>query len=238
MRSARPRRRTLLAPEGYGTFAATGSPRCGWRLSRISAPAGRSGRVRQPAFPGSLQALGGAFAPGCPRAGRWGSGPSFEAIVSEPSWLKLATAMSKKSLGHSTSRFNEQFLDEGLSEFDFFGQRPAFFGRPFVDLCFGIEIRASRGAIVRENDADRDSRTCLAARSARRDDSRRDLGRDRAKEAAKMNVKRVPSWTAGGCAKVFKEKVGGDKALSETSGIRHASGEKASETVHGRAGVP
>src|SRR6516165_4571305 len=28
MRSARPRRRTLLAPEGYGKFAATGWPRC------------------------------------------------------------------------------------------------------------------------------------------------------------------------------------------------------------------
>src|SRR5215813_356888 len=78
------------------------------------------------------------------------------------------------------------------------------------DLCFGIEIRASRGAIVRENDSDRNSRTCLAARSARRDDSRRDLGRDRAKEAAKMNVERAPcsvlnavktksgrSWPAG-----------------------------------------
>jgi hypothetical protein len=71
----------------------------------------------------------------------------------------------------------------------------------------------------RENDADRNSRTCLAARSARRDDSRRDLGRDRAKEAAKMNVERVPSWTAGRLCPVFKEKVGGDKALSETSGI-------------------
>ena len=57
-----------------------------------------------------------------------------------------------------------------------------------MDLCFGIEIGASRGAIVRENDSDRNSRTCLADRSARRDDSRRDLGRDRAKEAAKMNV--------------------------------------------------
>src|SRR5262245_47806288 len=41
MRLACPRRRTLLAPEGHGTFAATGSPRCGWRLSRISALAGR-----------------------------------------------------------------------------------------------------------------------------------------------------------------------------------------------------
>ena len=70
----------------------------------------------------------------------------------------------------------------------FFGQRPAFFGQPFVDFCFGIELRASRGAIVRANDADRNSRIYLAARSARRDDSRRDLGRDRAKEAAKMNV--------------------------------------------------
>jgi hypothetical protein len=39
-----------------------------------------------------------------------------------------------------------------------------------VDLCFGIEIRESRGAIVRENDSDRNSRTCLADRSARRDD--------------------------------------------------------------------
>src|SRR6516225_11881272 len=74
----------------------------------------------------------------------------------------------------------------------FFGQRPAFFGRLFVDLCFAIEIRASRGAIVQENDADRNSRTCLAARSARRDDSRRDLGRHRAKETAKMNVERAP----------------------------------------------
>jgi hypothetical protein len=79
--------------------------------------------------------------------------------------------------------------DIGLN---FFGQRLAFFGQPFVDLCFGIEIRASRGAIVRENDSDRNSRTCLAARSARWDDSRRDLGRDRAKEAAKMNVERAP----------------------------------------------
>src|SRR5215470_13900928 len=49
-----------------------------------------------------------------------------------------------------------------------------------------------QGAIVRENDADRNSRTCLAARSARRDDSRRGLGRDRAKEAAKMNLERAP----------------------------------------------
>jgi hypothetical protein len=57
-----------------------------------------------------------------------------------------------------------------------------------VDLCFGIEIRASRERWFLENDTDRNSRTCLAARSARRDDSRRDLGRDRAKEAAKMNV--------------------------------------------------
>src|SRR5262249_3592280 len=35
MRLACPRRRTLLAPEGHGTFAATGSPRCGWRLSLV-----------------------------------------------------------------------------------------------------------------------------------------------------------------------------------------------------------
>jgi hypothetical protein len=75
-----------------------------------------------------------------------------------------------------------------MFDLQFFGQRPAFFGQPFLDLCFGIEIRASRGAIVRENDADRNSRTGLAAHSARRNDSRRDLGRDRVKEAAKMNV--------------------------------------------------
>jgi len=61
-----------------------------------------------------------------------------------------------------------------------------------VDLCFGIEIRASRGTIVRENDSDRNSRTGVAGRSARRDDSRRNVGRDRAKEAAKMNVERAP----------------------------------------------
>src|SRR5262249_4843708 len=83
----------------------------------------------------------------------------------------------------------------------FLGQRPAFFGQPFVDLCFGIEIRASSGAIVRENDSDRNSRTCLAARSARRDDSRRDLGRDRAKEAAKMNVERAPCSDLLKCVK-------------------------------------
>jgi hypothetical protein len=103
-----------------------------------------------------------------------------------------------------------------MFDLQFFGQRPAFFGQPFVDLCFGIEIRASRGAIVRENDPDRNFRTCLAARSARRDDSRRDLGRDRAIEATKMNVERAPCSDSyavktsqvgrvllGGCAKVF-----------------------------------
>jgi len=41
---------------------------------------------------------------------------------------------------------------------------------------------------AKTNDADRNSRTCFAARSARRDDCRRDVGRDRAKKAAKMNV--------------------------------------------------
>jgi hypothetical protein len=35
----------------------------------------------------------------------------------------------------------------------------------------------------RENDADRNSRTCFAARSTRRDDRRRDMGRDRAKKS-------------------------------------------------------
>jgi hypothetical protein len=29
----------------------------------------------------------------------------------------------------------------------FFGQRSAFFGQPFIDLCFGIEIRASDDAL-------------------------------------------------------------------------------------------
>src|SRR5215831_1070633 len=33
--------------------------------------------------------------------------------------------------------------DPRLKDFDFFGQRPAFFGPPFMDLCFGIEIRAA-----------------------------------------------------------------------------------------------
>src|SRR5262249_16463962 len=101
--------------------------------------------------------------------------------------------MSKKSSRrwairhpHSTSNFwtkvcpNSTFLDNDLHFLD-----------GHLWICFGIEIRGSRGAIVRENDADRNSRTCLAARSARRDDSRRDLGRDRAKEAAKMNVERA-----------------------------------------------
>src|SRR5262249_41843234 len=41
MRLAPPRRKTLVAPEGYVRFAAIGWPRCGWRLSRISALAGR-----------------------------------------------------------------------------------------------------------------------------------------------------------------------------------------------------
>src|SRR5215471_9226866 len=34
-------------------------------------------------------------------------------------------------------------LRSAVKRFDFFGQRPAFFGQPFMDLCFGIEIRAS-----------------------------------------------------------------------------------------------
>src|SRR5215469_15473007 len=32
---------SLLVPEGFGRFAATGWPRCGWCFSRISAPVGR-----------------------------------------------------------------------------------------------------------------------------------------------------------------------------------------------------
>src|SRR5262249_41903021 len=34
-------------------------------------------------------------------------------------------------------------LRSAVKDFDFFGQRPAFFGPPFMDLCFGIEIRAA-----------------------------------------------------------------------------------------------
>src|SRR5262249_4020818 len=57
----------------------------------------------------------------------------------------------------------------------------------------GPSVDRDRGGLrcvgaSRKNDADRTSRTCFAARSARRDDCRRDVGRDRAKKAAKMNV--------------------------------------------------
>ena len=34
-------------------------------------------------------------------------------------------------------------LRSAVKWFGFFGQRSAFFGQPFMDLCFGIEIRAS-----------------------------------------------------------------------------------------------
>ena len=50
--------------------------------------------------------------------------------------------------------------------------------QPFIDLRFGIKIRASTGAIVRENDSDRNSRTYLGTPSARRDGCRCDVGRD------------------------------------------------------------
>src|SRR5262249_45697046 len=49
---------------------------------------------------------------------------------------------------------------------------------------------------ARENDTDRNSRTCFAGRSARRDDGRRDVGRDRAKKAAKM--KKASDWSWAG----------------------------------------
>ena len=64
---------------------------------------------------------------------------------------------------------------------------------------------------AKTNDADRNSRTCFAARSARRDDCRRDVGRDRAKKAAKMNVeprleppanpKLIVDWPVEGASK-------------------------------------
>src|SRR5215813_13085369 len=57
------------------------------------------------------------------------------------------------------------------------------------ELCLGQDVPNLK---VFKNDADRNSRTCFAARSARRDDCRRDVGRDRAKKAAKMNVERAP----------------------------------------------
>jgi hypothetical protein len=41
----------------------------------------------------------------------------------------------------SVSGWYSELKDVGLQ---FFGQRSAFFGQPFVDLCFGIEIRGSR----------------------------------------------------------------------------------------------
>src|SRR6516165_1603247 len=72
----------------------------------------------------------------------------------------------------------------------FFGQRPAFYWTAICGLVLWDKNQSVQGAI--ENDADRNSRTCLGARSARRDDSRRDLGRHRAKETAKMNVERAP----------------------------------------------
>jgi len=34
-------------------------------------------------------------------------------------------------------------LRSAIKRFDFFGQRPAFFGPLFTDLCFGIEIRTA-----------------------------------------------------------------------------------------------
>jgi hypothetical protein len=52
----------------------------------------------------------------------------------------------------SCDRSNENFLDEGLSEFDFLGKRPAFLDSHLNDLRFGIEIRASTGAIPLETD--------------------------------------------------------------------------------------
>ena len=91
-----------------------------------------------------------------------GLGPSFAAMVSEPPWLTARQSYEQKilpTLGHSTSRFNEQFLDEvvrqsflrsqaastgGLREYRFLDNDLHFFGQLFVDSCFGIKIRASR----------------------------------------------------------------------------------------------
>src|SRR5215831_21408934 len=44
-------------------------------------------------------------------------------------------------------------LRSALKDFDFFGQRPAFFGPPFMDLCFGIEIRAAMSDVFEGLDA-------------------------------------------------------------------------------------
>src|SRR5262245_56502413 len=103
-----------------------------------------------PAFPGSFEALGGAFAPGCRRAGRWGSGPSSRQIVSEPPWLTARQSYEQKSsrrwdIRHpdSTSNFwtkvrpNSTYLDNDLH----------FLDSHLNDLRFEIEIRASRGTI-------------------------------------------------------------------------------------------
>jgi hypothetical protein len=67
-----------------------------------------------------LQASCGASARGCPRVGRWGSGPSFAAIVSEPAWLTADKAIERKSSRRPEYRWlypfvMSQFLDEGLS---------------------------------------------------------------------------------------------------------------------------
>src|SRR5262245_65161725 len=64
----------------------------------------------------------------------------------------------------------------------------AFFGQPAKCEAAHTSFRLAP--------ADRNSRTCFAGRSARRDDCRRDVGRDRAKKAAKM--KKASDWSWAG----------------------------------------
>src|SRR5262249_38866121 len=53
-------------------------------------------------------------------------------------------------------------------------------------------MRVKSGSAL-ERVARADYSACFAARSARRVDRRRDVGRDRAKKAAKMNMERAPT---------------------------------------------
>src|SRR5260370_17552182 len=59
-----------LAPEELRRCVASDSPRCGWYLFRISAPAETSGQGPPRASPGSFAASYVAFAHGCPRVCR------------------------------------------------------------------------------------------------------------------------------------------------------------------------
>jgi len=80
-------------------------------------PAGRRCRAPRPVAPGSLPASCDASAPGCRRAGRWGSERSFAAMVSEPPWLPLAKAIEQKS-----SRLLELSLVVSVCHVSIFGR--------------------------------------------------------------------------------------------------------------------